>query len=370
MCRAGTGVPDAEGDGVPSSDGSRGCPFRDITRRLDCSMIRTTLKSALLLPALLVVPLARGEAVATTDSPWRQVSLPAPAGCAFDTPFSFFVRESPAGPAARLLVYFEGGGACWDWVSCSGTFDSSVVPDEVAEYSGIFDFTNSANPFEDFTTVFIPYCTGDVHVGTATRRYGDSTARPLHHNGSRNVRAVLDWVERQGYRPPQVVVAGTSAGSYGALFHFPTIARMFPRSRLALIGDSGVPLLPDYPAILRNWGAEPALTLEVAHREAALAARGGTTALITSDQDVIQSAFYIIARSNQWRTDAYRLLDRLTRTEPGFRSFIVAGSDHQLLPMDQFYRYEAGGMTLRDWVERVVEGLPVTNRRCEACQVE
>jgi hypothetical protein len=261
-----------------------------------------------------------------------------------------------------------------------------VAPDELTGYGGILDFANPVNPFLDFSVVFIPYCTGDVHIGTATRRYGDdSTARPLNHNGYLNVRAVLDWVERQGYRPPAVVVAGTSAGSYGAVFHFPAIARMFPRSRLALIGDSGVPLLPNYPAMLRAWGAEPALvairgssspadtaalTLETAHRVAAAAARGGAIALITSDHDVIQSAFYIIARSNEWRADTYRLLDRLNRTEPAFRSFIVAGSDHQLLPMDQFYRYTAGGMSLRDWVANVVEGIPVTDRRCEACRVE
>jgi hypothetical protein len=337
-----------------------------------------------------MLPFERCDAGAPTgfapDSSWRQVSLLAPAGCAFDTPFSFFVREGPGGTAAPLLIYFEGGGACWDWVSCSGTFDSSVVPDELSGYRGIFDFSNPANPFGDFTAVFIPYCTGDVHIGTATRRYGDdSSARPLHHNGYPNVRAVLDWVERQGYRPPSVVVAGTSAGSYGALFHFPAIARMFPGARLALIGDSGVPLLPGYPAMLRSWGAEPALdairgssspadtaalTLETAHRVAVAAGRGGTIALITSDRDLIQSAFYIIARSNQWRADTYRLLDLLTRTEPVFRSFIVAGSDHQLLPMDQFYRYAAGGMTLRDWVANVVEGRSVTSRRCEACQVD
>jgi Pectinacetylesterase len=312
-----------------------------------------------LLLTLLVVP----------DSGWRQVSLPPPAGCALETPFSFFVREAPAPAPTRLLIYFEGGGACWDWVSCSGTFDPSVVPEELDGYRGIFDFANPANPFSGFTTVFIPYCTADVHVGTATRRYGDDpAARPIHHNGYRNVRAVLDWVERQGYRPAQVVVAGTSAGSYGALFHFPGIARMFPGARLALIGDSGVPLLPGYPSILRRWGADT-LTLETAWREAAAASRGATLALITSDQDRIQSAFYLIAGSRQWREDAYGVLDRVSQAAPAFRSFVIAGGDHQLLPADGFYQYQAGGVALRDWVVRIVEGRPVEHVRCESCRV-
>ncbi len=312
--------------------------------------------------------------------------MPAPAGCAFDTPFSFFLHRSADAPPRRLLVYFEGGGACWDWVSCSGTFDPSVVAGELDPYRGIFDFSNPANPFREDAVVFIPYCTGDVHVGDTVSRYGgDSASRPVHHVGSRNVQSVLDWVARQAYQPARVVVAGTSAGSYGALFYLPAIARLFPGARLVLIGDSGVPLLPGYTARLAGWGAAAALErvrgksaagtadalrLEYAWRLAADAVLpDGRLALLTADQDAIQSAFYIIDGSPDWRKDTYRLLDTL-ETSPVFHDFVVAGSDHGLLVTDRFYSYEAGGVRLSGWIARLLAGEAVGDEHCPECHPE
>lgn len=52
--------------------------------------------------------------------------------------------------------------------------------------------------------------------------------------------------------PRQVIVAGASAGSYGALFYAPRIAELFPSASLVLIGDSGLPLLKDYPSVLQR----------------------------------------------------------------------------------------------------------------------
>ena len=345
--------------------------------------MRVTLKTALASLGL-VVALPAGRTAHPAPPGWEQIALPRLATCAFDTPFSFFVHRPPTASPARLLIYFEGGGACWDWVSCSGTFDPSVADGELDAYRGIFDFSNPANPFRDDAVVFIPYCTGDVHVGDTIRRYGrDSTSRPVHHQGSRNVQAVLDWIARQNLQPPQVVVAGTSAGSYGALFYLPAVARLFPGEPLVLIGDSGVPLLPDYPARLAGWGAgaalgrirggsaratADALRLEYAWRLAAEAVLPhGRLALLTSDQDAIQSAFYIISGSTNWRKDTYRLLDTL-ETSPFFHDFVVGGSDHGLLVTDRFYRYTAGGVRLSDWIARLLAGTAVGNEHCRACR--
>lgn len=75
-------------------------------------------------------------------------------------------------------------------------FDDSVQRDEISDYRGIFDLSNPENPFRDFTAMFVPYCTGDVHVGDATRRYGDDPrAWPIHHWGYRNVSVAFAWME-------------------------------------------------------------------------------------------------------------------------------------------------------------------------------
>jgi hypothetical protein len=281
-------------------------------------------------------------------------------------------------------VYFEGGGACWEWISCSGMFDTNVASDELAPFRGIFDFEHPDNPFREYSIVFIPYCTGDVHVGDSVQRYGDAPgSRPVAHRGYRNVSAVLHWLSRRGVRTPtHVVVSGTSAGSYGALFYAPRIAEMFPDAIIGLIGDSGVPLLNDYPTIMKRWGtpdvvgrlrgisgpvSEDDVTLERAHIYFASRFPRALVAQVTSDRDSIQSAFYLVSGSPRAREVTYALLDSLERTVPRFRSFVVAGADHGLFVTDKLYSYAVGETRLVDWLRRAVAGDAIDRHRCEGC---
>ncbi|NNF56691.1 MAG: hypothetical protein HKN04_00480 [Rhodothermaceae bacterium] len=330
---------------------------------------------------LLALLLGQAGCLAAQDRPdasWEHIEGGEDTDCALGTPYRFFYR--PGADASRLLIYFQGGGACWDWVSCSGMFDTSVERMELAEYRGIFDGANPANPFRDFATLFVPYCTGDVHVGDAERRYGDdASARPVTHAGARNVEYALQWIHARTDAPRQIVIAGASAGAYGAVFHAPRIAVLYPAATLITIADSGVPLLPGYEAILDQWGAGPtlrsawsvgpevSLTLHRAYREAADASGMRAVVQITSDQDAIQSAFYLIAGSPAWRDDSYALLNRLEREVPTIHSFVVAGSDHGLMRTDAFYDYEASGTALEAWIDRLINEEPVTSVRCEAC---
>jgi hypothetical protein len=348
-----------------------------------CRLIQLCFVALVVLPAELdasAEPLDRRDREA---SEWTQIHPGDDTECAFGTPFSFFFREGP--DPSTILIYFEGGGACWEWVSCSGMFDTSVSDDEVAEFRGVFDFANPANPFASHPVVFIPYCTGDVHVGDTTRYYGDPpTTRPVTHNGFRNVDAVLRWIsDTIRHAPTRVIIAGTSAGSYGALFYAPRVAAMFPAAAIGLIGDSGVPLLKDYPAVLTGWGAvrvvrrirglagpvtHRELTLERAHEAFASRRPKALLAHITSDRDAIQSAFYLISGSPRAREATYAILDSLQASIPTYRSFVVPGADHGLLVTDRLYSYEADGVMLIEWLQRVVAGEVVDSHRCADCK--
>ena len=74
-------------------------------------------------------------------------------------------------------------------------FDDSVSQlDDPAAGGGLLDLERADNPFRDYSVVFIPVCTGDVHIGdnvhTYVRREGGGSrfatagsrtpARPLH----------------------------------------------------------------------------------------------------------------------------------------------------------------------------------------------
>lgn len=313
---------------------------------------------------------------ATAQSEWTRVATGAGTGCALGTPYSFFYRDGSN--ADKLLIYFQGGGACWNWVSCSGLFDSSVEPDETRAFRGIFDTSDPRNPLRDYSVVFVPYCTADVHIGNASASYGDRGSRPIAHWGCRNVDAVLGWLGNRGLSPKTVVVAGTSAGAYGALFHTGPIARLFPDSRVVLLGDSGVPLLNGNADVLRGWRADSvaaarwrmgpdSVTLLQAYRQVAQLGSRVRLAQITSDQDAIQSAFYLVSGSAHWRRATYSLLADVATAVPEFRSFILSGSDHGLLPVNGFYSYRVGDVLLSEWVRRLIDGEAVANVRCPTC---
>ena len=324
----------------------------------------------------MIMLIAAAPSQAPSQAPsWTRIDGGTGTGCALDTPYSFFFRDGA--DADRLLIYFQGGGACWDWVSCSGMFDSSVEPDEPLSFRGIFNTAEPRNPLRGYPAVFVPYCTADVHIGNASVTYGDGS-RPVHHRGVRNASAVLDWVAKRGFRPRTVVVTGTSAGSYGALFYTVPIARLFPDASIVFLGDSGVPLLNRNADVLKRWGTESVaaelwrtepgpVTLLDAYRQAARIGARARLAMITSDQDSIQSAFYLISGSRDWRPATYSLLADVQAAVPAFRAFIVAGSDHGLVHVDAFYSYREGAILLHDWVRRLVNGDAVENVRCPTC---
>lgn len=165
---------------------------------------------------------------------------------AADTQYSFFYRE---GDMRKLAIFFDGGGACWDEHTCivsallgDPVYDT-IVDETVAELNateGLADNDNPENPIAGYFQVFIPYCTADLHVGTRTTNYSYSGPYtpvpvidwPINHKGRDNVAAVLGWLAReyQGKGAPwTVVVAGASAGGYGAFFNYPEIDALLPR---------------------------------------------------------------------------------------------------------------------------------------------
>ena len=144
-----------------------------------------------------------------------------------NTDFYFFVQK---GNSNRLLFGLDGGGACWDALTCIGsplagqstyTQELDETAEGLAQTGGIFDARNPENPFANYTKIFIPYCSADIHWGSKDTEY---TLGPItwtiHHRGSDNFLAVLDWLKKNGRaaynidfdRARDVMVTGASAG--------------------------------------------------------------------------------------------------------------------------------------------------------------
>ena len=58
---------------------------------------------------------------------WQRVELPGTV-CSNGSQYKFFTSTTTPGSNDLLILYFEGGGACWDYESCSGAARACSVP--------------------------------------------------------------------------------------------------------------------------------------------------------------------------------------------------------------------------------------------------
>jgi hypothetical protein len=165
------------------------------------------------------------------------------------------------GTSSRLVVYLEGGGACWNSFTCSRGFavfvDSGLPQSVIRQITslsvGIFDRNASANAFADDSFAYVPYCTGDVHAGTRA-----DTPWGVMHVGANNLAVMLPRILATFPDVDEVVLAGTSAGGYGVIYNAERLRALLPGSTsLSLLIDSAVPLPP-------FAGAESAAAQQVA----------------------------------------------------------------------------------------------------------
>jgi hypothetical protein len=176
-------------------------------------------------------------------------------GCALGEPYSFHLKN---GKNDKLLVYFNGGGACWDSNTCVGSLysqDPVYVPSvEVANdpsvMGGILDAENPDNPYADWSMLFVSYCTGDVHGGSDVTTYefppGSGNDFPINHRGFDNFLFAMGWLKYNypEIEPGKILVAGSSAGSYGAALNYPWVREFYQDAdKVFLVGDGGVGVL-------------------------------------------------------------------------------------------------------------------------------
>lgn len=228
------------------------------------------MRSALLLSSLLLVacdaaPVDPDGGAPMTDAgpeipdrpavhEWLKIELPGTV-CGDGSQYKFFVNY--AAGAVDTLVYFEAGGACWDYPSCSGAegirgaAHPDGIPDDLMDLwvlgTPLLRRGRSESPVARWNIVFVPYCTGDVHIGSRDVVYEDPAGiePPLewHHRGYDNVQAVIAWMEEQFPYVERLLVSGCSAGGAGAVNNYAFLRDRLAPARGYLLNDSG-PIMP------------------------------------------------------------------------------------------------------------------------------
>lgn len=149
------------------------------------------------------------------------------------------------GDSDKLVIYFQGGGSCWDQTSTMGGGCNERV--QRPESCGLFDRSNDDNPYKQYSVVHIGYCSGDAHAGHKDRpTWRGSGGARVEQRGYVNAKSAVDWAYDNFGRSrlKALVVTGCSAGSLGAQFWAYNLLRLFSYEDASVIADSYAGIFP------------------------------------------------------------------------------------------------------------------------------
>jgi hypothetical protein len=204
-------------------------------------------------------------ASSNTDAPvtvapetWTWVPV-ADAHCRDGSGTGFAYNLKPG--ATKLMIYLEGGGACFNSTTCMGN-PSKFGTTEFATFAsgegsvGVFNRADAKNAVKDWGMVYVPYCTGDVHGG-ANPGGTPQGSTPQQFVGYGNVTADVAQVMPLFPGLTQVLLTGVSAGGFGAAINYDQVATAFGSVPVTLVDDSGPPFSNQYLAscLMQQWAA-------------------------------------------------------------------------------------------------------------------
>ena len=152
--------------------------------------------------------------------------------CMRGDPFRMATRDAGS---EDLLIFLQGGGACWSEFCFAVTRAPEGMPGVDVLRTDLPD-----NPVADWNVAYLPYCDGSLFVGDRDHDDDGDGAPDRFHRGLANVSAALDQAAAAFPEPRRVLLAGSSGGGFGALLHMPLVRHVFPDAELIVLSDSGV----------------------------------------------------------------------------------------------------------------------------------
>lgn len=346
------------------------------------------------------ISFARPSEVSTieqaSDQDWRTVSFKGNTMCSDGSEFALFVKK---GKSKNLIIHFSGGGACWDDKSCANpisltsAFDGDtrdlksfyfpsllrIFPKAI---TGLGDSENPSNAFRDWNFVFIPYCTGDLHIGNVTNSYTfDGKKFEIHHNGRNNSLAALEWVFSNFKETDKIMVSGESAGAYGSAFWTPYVADHYSGKKIYQLSDGSLLTSNRWKEILDTvWQSESAGFLHfligmdifedaLAHRNDPVKRQIKHLHSNTTHDHVLTRFSASLNHSptntnefiDNWSSNMLASMNRLRQSGIDYHYFITDwgydsikhGTPHTMTS-GNYYRCEEEGVSFAEWLKRNV----------------
>lgn len=329
------------------------------------------------------------DATDTTVDPqtaWVEHEAPPECECAHGDPYSYWTRTADPD---KVVLYFQGGGACFSAEMCAEGSTSytqvasglEVTGTDTRDPSGIFDLNDPANPFRDWSFVYVPYCTGDLHLGDSVHEYSEDVT--TSHKGFVNASAAYDTLLEDFGDAEQVFVTGSSAGGVPAPMFGALVADDLPDAQVSVLSDASGAYpsspainaaigalwgtfdnVPDWPEneglTAEDWGVTDLFVQAGAHAPAVRFARYDTA------YDEVQSSFSQLAgfSGDDLKTT---IQDNGAYIEDGgtdVASYLAPGTVHTILGTPALYTLEVDGTSFLDWLTAYADGEDVPDVTC------
>lgn len=294
----------------------------------------------------------------------------------------------------KLLIYLEGGGACFNGLTCLtnpngiSTEDQADNVNAIGNGRKIMSRANENNRFKDWNFVYVPYVTGDVHMGNNPSvdvpELGPQNQKMV---GSANITAIVndlvEYAKRNDFE--EILVTGVSAGGFGVYLSFIQVADAFPNTELSAIVDSGpifmntdlftqcfddiindlwkVPFPTDISEHVNGtYTFQPQAIYEYMSNKYPDANFG----LLSNYHDGVIRYFYGFPKggcigipgivSEGEYKDALLELESAVDHLPNWSFYFTEGTGHTYLGDSSYENKEVNGVVLMDWVSEITKG--------------
>ncbi|HEY5147338.1 MAG TPA: pectin acetylesterase-family hydrolase [Polyangiaceae bacterium] len=297
----------------------------------------------------------------------------------------------------KVMIFLEGGGACFNATTCAlmnpskyGASDFNGTFTAAEGNLGVFDRTDAMNPVSDWSYVYVPYCTGDIHAGNNVTG-GDAGAGVAnqHFVGYVNVGLDLQRIVPTFPTASQVLLTGISAGGFGASANYAQVAKAFSSLPVALLDDSGPPMEDPYETTCQQkdvtalWGLDKTLLSDCGSdcsnpasyyldyaKHIGKQYPNAPFGLVESSQDMVITLFFGFgtdngandcngslgtAESGPMFTMGLQDVRTKLASNPKFGSFFFDGTDHTSL-LSALDTRTADGVVLAAWIKQLISG--------------
>lgn len=360
-----------------------------------------------------VVPIAAAQSFASAGSSTFESGAVAfyqyPAGaaaCRDGSPAGVTVKKGT--DPSKLVIYLKGGGFCFDAATC-GLSDTFLVKPRIQPADrrlggteapeGLLDLQDPANPLSAWNVVYVPYCTGDLHMGT---RISSVPNGPQNQKffGRKNLLTFLRSVTAT-FDPDQVLVVGESAGGAGTGVSGLAVEKAFAdaakQPSIQLLDDSG-PFLSSGATFETNylptcaqaawrtlWGLDDSILYECGAACRAngsvvpnfvpayagyvlqhFTALGQKPAFVVSHSDAGLGLIFGTTKNScvAWGNLGYSMENALDHLRASFpttlRTYYIKSNQHTHVNQPSYYDTTQQGVVLNDWISDILAGEAVT----------